>query len=566
MQYLLSHLVSMKYLIYVAAFIFFLGGCAEDISTIPENPEGLANVTISLGGIDDNDEEDIVRSSAQDSVIGTFSSVLDDNTIMDIEVVKDKKSTTRSYEYTPDNVYRITIYRDSDGKQVYDSFVTYKRTKYSFQLPLGYTYTVVAYAFNSTNSPTLYALPSVDPDIANSYWTIASSDTSNSANIDYLFYKGVGVIDFTGANTTATINILFKHMLPGVRLSLNSTDFTISTTNGATAGSINSNRTTGRVNFNTTTPAVSNLGGTGTYNFTWPAMSAVSSVASNYRRVFPLTNHAPTVTYNNFTLSNGTIVSSALSKALSNITFVAGKLYTIKATIKKQEGIPAGGLTWAKANLYETAASTMAAPEYKIYSQQYHMGPQEGSNIEDLWNWGAAHPRIQSEISQWYTTVNPGVSAGTINWSATPITAATDPCRRALGDPWRIPTASDFSTLISGGYALGQYGGVWGVWFPSAPSPANDTRLFLPLSGNRLGSAYDVISIEARSGMVGNPTGIYWSSTMVAGSESFSKRLYMGTTKIGSGVLTLPPFTDPATNPEDNRLRSIGFAIRCVRN
>lgn len=120
---------------------------------------------------------------------------------------------------------------------------------------------------------------------------------------------------------------------------------------------------------------------------------------------------------------------------------------------------------------------------------------------------------------------------------ATDLSLEQDAARAILGEPWRMPTATEFQELYDNCTCVWTtLNGVAGYLFTSN---VNGNTLFFPASGR-----YDGTSLIGR-GAYGN----YWSSTYLSAANA--RRLY---------------FYSTGVRPQDDSLRRYGFSVRAVLN
>lgn len=167
-----------------------------------------------------------------------------------------------------------------------------------------------------------------------------------------------------------------------------------------------------------------------------------------------------------------------------------------------------------------------------------------------LWakyNLGATLPESPGVYFSWGNTEGHPAGAGydfsQEVYNTTPAAAITtnlslseDAARAVLGEPWRMPTDTEFQELIDNCTSVWTIqNGVGGRLFTSN---INGRTLFLPAAGY-----YDGTSLSRRGSR-----GIYWSSSYVSIEGAHSLLLDNST-----------------VNPQEVYLRRFGFTIRAVR-
>lgn len=416
----------------------------------------------------------------------------------------------------------VRVYVYEGNTYVRDSVIHAGSTTETITLDAGKTYTIRAVSYNNTTEP-----PSVTGDLNTTSASLAATPGKD------LLYAAATLETHPGVNNK---ELTFKHKFSRVRVTANSSamsaDITACTATLTPGKSATLDLTDGTVS--ETTPDVPQT-------LTWPA-------GSNGLPGMVVTSKDTTVytgTATTLTLTFDITVGTAPAYTGKTVTFegplAAANRYTV--TVNFKAGIPStpgtiGGVYWAKANLYETAASTTANPQYALFANEYdYSGVYTGG---DYWNWGAVNPRTNT------TDYYDGSHPNSVDWSATP-SAATDPCYKALGNSWRLPTQSELNDLKTTHAGFDNYStttNVKGMWFGTStvPTVAADQAqyVFLPAAGTRTSGGTDVHGMDE--------AGTYWAMERVQDDQH-------------AAML----FIDQYSVYVDKDFTGTGFTVRCVR-
>jgi uncharacterized protein (TIGR02145 family) len=202
-----------------------------------------------------------------------------------------------------------------------------------------------------------------------------------------------------------------------------------------------------------------------------------------------------------------------MKNLFSKISFAMMLAFTFVAC-NNEKGIVINGVRWATRNV--DAPGTFAASP-------------ESAGMFYQWNskvgWSSTYPMINSN--------------GETTWESSDSDAdywmpANDPCPTG----WRVPTTSEYQSLVNSGSIWTTLNGVSGRLFGSTPN-----FVFLPAAGDR-------VSPDGALYAVGD-TGFYWTSTVFILNNKFLYE-YMS---FGGGVAAAG---GAATNRRD------GLSVRCV--
>ena len=516
----LHKLIHLQFLT-IAFLLVVLAGCSKDESG---NETGRAMLTIKSVEM----QNITTRSEAvekQEFAVG------DNQGVAVLTLEKNAESATRTTTALGSTIkYRVGIY-DSGGALEDEGDFTGQET-WSFDLTVG-AKKIVAVSYNdATTVPA--ALPA---NIATLYDISAYVNTASEK--DVLLARHA--VNLTAAGADLSLN--FEHALAKISVVANS-----QVGNITAASAILTNMTGTAAKLNLETKAVT-VASQANKNYT------MTQFAANRYTSSPLYVVPGTLNDASFT---ATIGGTGVTKTFSSLSMsiLAGNSYTLAMTYYDttsgsgdNDAVIINGLEWAKGNLYETATPG----EYKIFDKtEQYSGAMSGG---DYWNYGAVHPRTDNSSY----AISSGV-AGTdyVLWDAT-VSEATDPCRKALGGTWRMPTSSELFDLANTSMVMaanikeiwGSLNSVNGMWFFEKFTGA---KLFLPAAGYRQQNQNDL-------GNVGS-TGYYWSSnrafeapsTFRAGHVmSFSEDAQYGSAGATTGSTAAIGYRDH------------GQSIRCVR-
>jgi len=208
--------------------------------------------------------------------------------------------------------------------------------------------------------------------------------------------------------------------------------------------------------------------------------------------------------------SSGEVISHSIGKTIIEVTTVDGN-HTAKCEITViKEWIEINGVKWATRNVNTPGTFTTHPYDAGMFYQ---------------WNskigWSSTDPMVNSDGG---TTWNEYFSVAD-TWES-----VNDPCP----DGWRVPTQSEFESLLYSRYVWKNYCGINGCYFGK-----DSASLFFPAAGSR-GYGDGFLHWV-------NSNGFYWSSSSWENSpDAYSVILYEHT--IG----------------EINYGKALGFSVRCV--
>lgn len=209
-------------------------------------------------------------------------------------------------------------------------------------------------------------------------------------------------------------------------------------------------------------------------------------------------------------------------------------------------GLPSG-LLWASCNIDATKPAGIAETEFTYKCSFFSWGNTDPHNTINNWfdyDWGDSNAQ-----APWFEGQPYGSTPGAALISD--LTLTNDAARVICGEPWRMPTRSEFKELFDNVDYLNADGtvqqagqtdkritlnGIVGIWIQSR---INGNRLFFACTG--MGSSNSAWNYVAERGY-------YWSA-------SFFSDLYASVLKILSDSL----------EPQYNLVRSRGLPIRPVR-
>ena len=192
--------------------------------------------------------------------------------------------------------------------------------------------------------------------------------------------------------------------------------------------------------------------------------------------------------------------------AVSGLTRVVSFKYLDKNIVDM--GLPSG-ILWARKNIDASQSDGFAASEYQYECSFFSWGNVEGHN-----------PISTSAFSYDFGGSNDGPYASTSGSQLSgdvPVSPTYDIARAVCGEPWRLPTATEFQelidncdfvqsdgeTVVSGTDKRVTVNGIVGICLKSK---INGSHLFFPCCGN----GYSATWYESGS------TGYYWSGSIVS--------------------------------------------------
>ena len=204
-------------------------------------------------------------------------------------------------------------------------------------------------------------------------------------------------------------------------------------------------------------------------------------------------------------------------------------------------GLPSGTL-WAKKNIDITQSDGFAASEFQYECSFFSFGNIAGHN-----------PISDSAFSYDFGSANTGPYASTPGSQLSgnvPVNPMYDIARAICGDPWRLPTATEFQelidncdfvqadgeTVVSGTNKSVTVNGIVGIYLKSK---TNGNYLFFPCSGRGDGASWDY------RGSSGN----YWSGSLASATYGLFLDFFSG------GVY-----------PQHSYYRFLGFSGRAVQH
>ena len=205
-------------------------------------------------------------------------------------------------------------------------------------------------------------------------------------------------------------------------------------------------------------------------------------------------------------------------------------------------GLPSGTL-WSDANIDITQSDGFAASEFQYECSFFSWGNIAGHN-----------PISESAFSYDFGSNNSGPYASTPGSQLSgnvPVNPMYDIARAICGDPWRMPTATEFQelidncdfvqadgeTVVSGSNKLVTVNGIVGIYLKSK---TNGNLLFFPCSGYGYGTSWS----DRATG------GNYWSGSLASDT---TKGLNLN-------------FNSGGVNPQNTNNRFNGFTGRAVQH
>ncbi len=232
----------------------------------------------------------------------------------------------------------------------------------------------------------------------------------------------------------------------------------------------------------------------------------------------------------------------------------ANKKYTYVLSVKSVDSeLIIDNLVWATGNLIADGENGCKIGKPTDNGLYFQFGSLLG------WTGGANGNGIGQGKPSLAVQVKPAEYNGNPNWSSAPrykdvadgasvpltfdpSTGIGDPCRYYLGDPWRLPTAGEYTKLFDdvGMGTEWKYVSNWN-WQESPTGAIHKKGLFLPILGSRE-SADGKLSFR-------DTNSSYWSSTMDFASNG--------------GFLH---FSSTNVTPEVYNITSFGLPVRCVQD
>ncbi len=510
-----------KHYIFLVSIIAMLSSCSNDNTQTGSN-EGAGKIKFSAA-INDNIVEDSTVISPQDTASTTKSVKLSDGSTMEVTLSDVTKSKQKTSSVMGNGImYRVFVY-SSSNVFIKSGVFTHGSTTDELAVDAGYNYIIRAVSYNSTSV--------APPETALSLTTPATLTVSPDYDV---LYAETTYSNLPVGNTFLTLN--FKHAFSQVTVVADAQTNRSQTITACAAKFSPGKNAVLSLNDGSVTDGGSNV----TQNITWSTVGT-GIVTSNSKIVYQGSTNTNTLTFTSITVGGTTYTNTGVSFTK---TLLAGHAYLFKVIFSKDDYIVVGGYKWAKANLYEVTSGV-----YNIYTNQYDT---KTSNSEAYWNWGAVHPK--SDITSYYNSSTGTVNVDWVDWQITPPSATTDPCRKALGGTWRIPTNAELKNVSGAGYVWGAYGGgisTVGMWFGTsnlATAQANPTKyMFLPAKGFRPNGGTSAI----QDGL----SGWYWGSTRPSSgtqAEAFTIRPDNG------GLVEY--------GSSNAQSKGLGFNLRCIKD
>jgi hypothetical protein len=501
------------------AVAYFLGAtlalgftaCSTDDSSSSTDTETTAKIQFNVAGITEGGDSTLTKAQATPQV---FVDTLENGYELVCSLTPDRKSLTRATStMATGRTFRVIAYKNDNGTLTYASYVdgTAGGSSPVLTLDAGQKYTIVAYSYN---------LSTAISDVVND----STTTISPLAGADLLYYT-TEVTPVYGTNTA--LSITFAHKLAKVRTQIVSANgYTIT----AVSASLGTFKSAGTMNLQTgavtegadLSQSNFSIGGSATtYGTTYTNFMASDSnyvFAKNYTSAF-------TLTITSLTSSGVSLSSKTSSFAASNM--LAGYRYVLDVRLRK-----AYALTWASGNLYKTgtAASTINIAS----SQSTFVSGMAGGYY---WNWGILD--TQSPTTTYSDVAVTGYQLTDVAWGND--SGRSDPCK-LWNSSYRLPTYSDFTTVLAQGKYWGQMNTVNGVYLGTILAPVTGTEnnyVFLPAIAFRNGGSTTM-----------NTSGLneYWTSTYYANNYWSWELRFTSSTCITT-----------------TRVRQAGCGIRCVK-
>jgi len=201
----------------------------------------------------------------------------------------------------------------------------------------------------------------------------------------------------------------------------------------------------------------------------------------------------------------------------------------------------ADGNIWLQQNLGSAAVATSAIDE-NAYGDLFQWGrwqdghekrtsatsdtAPEPNNPLGLAN---GNSNFLTSTPEWWAVHYPEDAWNAATPEAVSETKACDPCRAAMGNGWRVPTESEWATIIQSENLVDI-------------TSAFNSNLKLTVAGSRSGTSGNLSSVGQR--------GYYWSSTPSATNSDFVKYLYYSNLTMNSGA---------------GGFRDQGSSVRCIK-
>ena len=339
---------------------------------------------------------------------------------------------------------------DADGNAV-------AVTGHELFLPEG-EYTFFCYSFG------LETLPDFD---ASSISMAIGNDT------DFMVYKSnVNVTPDSGTTGIFTLkNILFVRQCSRMQIIVSTDGFGNNKINACAATLSNLNDNT--VNYDLTASALSNMGTSGSFDFTWDVSELGDTIAkSNTAFLLPATERSFSIQFTELTFGVEDLKGATFTVLPQAL--VPGRDYRITMAISRNY-IPVGGYKWAKGNLYKTPEG-----EYHIeaHQQDYHDGTENGT----YFGWNTLE-----------------ITDGACNEGSGIYSYSTDPCSKLAPEgTWRTPSRAEASELVAENYKWDDT--LLGAWMGT-----DDNKVFLPAVGLRSNNGI------SKGGVVGLGKNAYYS-------------------------------------------------------
>lgn len=461
-----------------------------------------AAITFSVNGISESDNQSLEKKVQEPEVI--TKSIGNDWTMESTLALNPSESHTRASGMSAGNTYRVIVYKSGIYVAHKDYVAGNQETADKFSLEVNTAYTYVAYSYN-TNVP-------ISDGYASGDAVLSGIDPSK----DLLYASGSFSTGAVDSNTS--ISIVFAHKFSLVVVvadatvnQYNITSASATITPGYTA------------NLSLTDGVVTSSGASATQAISWLGAETGKLYSSVPRTVFTNASASLTLTFSSINI-NGIDYTSGLSTSFSTV-MVAGKKYTLTVKFRRIPSITitSGNLKWAKGNLYETSTPGT----YAIFNNQEDFTTTRIGG--DHWCWGATNPR----------TTPTNITTASV-WTP-------DPCTKALGGTWRMPTDSEINNLKSLANVWTYKNGKTGRYFGISAAPAaadQDKYLFLP--------AADAITYPSSTSIDVNAVGVagyYWSSGGALSNNS--QAIHMG-------------FSSPVAPYAILQYHQYALSIRCV--
>lgn len=432
---------------------------------------------------------------------------------------------------TSGNKYRVLIYDNSDnymgtidatsGTALSPAFPVFKNTTYKWY----------AYSYNSQTQvpvPTNTANPTI-------------STTAGAAG---LLYDSGTLTTVAGSNK---ISIVFEHRLASIAVKVDArglftTINSVAGTNG-TAGDLRSGTLNLKTGVYTNTSA--NTTKSDLLNWTNAAAATGDSVKVAYlytSGTTPISNFKVTLSNLKVNLDDGSVrtFENKTFEFANSFTPQLGKRYTATITLI-ESAITAGGVRWARENLYYRAGDTGYRFRNKS-SNIYQTNVADLTSTTEFFSFGAS------------TSAN----------NATP--AVRDVCKLAFPkNTWRLPSAAEqqaLAAVTTGSTPYRVFGqssdARYAAWrYNTSDEYGTSWTSFMAL-GRREKGTNDIENYSR----TGNSSGYFWSATY---QQNTANAYYMRVDVLGTSNNNFSGSTVEAGLIESSNMR-YGMNIRCVRN